>query len=77
MSSTMSVNDVNRILYDYRHGSGAYNQQTNSMYNYFVNSTTSYSNSFRGTTSSTSYTTSTCNTPYNSNGYYYSSSIIS
>lgn len=42
----MSVNDVNRILYDYRHGSGAYNQQINSMYNYFVNSTTSYSNSF-------------------------------
>ena len=76
----MSINDVNRILYDYRHGSGAYNQQSNSMYYGYVNSTMSYGYS---SSNSTSLNTSTCrstyanHTPYNSSGYYYSSSIFS
>ena len=40
----MSINDVNRILHDYHHGTGSYERQNSNMYNYYVN-TTSYSNS--------------------------------
>lgn len=74
----MSINDVNRILHDYRHGSGAYNQQQETTYNSFVISTINYgySNQPITLTKTPNYYSSTCNTPYNSNGYYYSSSIF-
>ncbi len=35
----MTDNDVNRILHDYRHGNGSYEQQNNSQYSFFVNNT--------------------------------------
>ena len=75
----MSINDVNRILHDYRHGSGSYNQQSNSMYYGFVNSTMSYGYSSNSTYSNASTNRSNYanHTPYNSSGYYYSSSIFS
>ncbi len=41
-NSHMSINDVNRILHDYRHGSGSYERHTNSQYSFFVNSTQSF-----------------------------------
>ena len=73
-SRCYSMNDVNRFLHDYRHGQGSYDNMSNSMYSSLVNSTQSY-----GYSSSSSYNSSTrdrCNTPYNSNGNYYSSCIF-
>jgi hypothetical protein len=39
----MSINDVNRLLHDYRHGVGSYQQQNNRQYNFFVKNTYSSS----------------------------------
>jgi hypothetical protein len=74
-TQSYSMNDVNRFLHDYRHGQGSYDNIGNSMYNSLVNSTQSYGYS----NSRSSYNNSSrdrCNTPYNSNGNYYSSCIF-
>ncbi len=67
-NSYMSINDVNRILHDYRHGSGSYENQNNRQYNYFVNNTHSFpsygNNQYGG-----NYNT-------NSGGYYMSSNYL-
>jgi hypothetical protein len=42
-NSHMSINDVNRILHDYRHGAGSYEHQASSQYSFFVNTTRSFS----------------------------------
>jgi hypothetical protein len=73
-TKSYSMNDVNRFLEDYREGEGSYDNMRNSMYGSLVNSTQSYGSSCRS-----SYNNSTrdrCNTPYNSNGNYYSSSLF-
>ena len=66
-NSYMSINDVNRILHDYRHGSGSYERLNNSQYNYFVNNTHSFP----------SYgTTQYGRNNNNSTGYYMSSNYL-
>ena len=74
-TNSCSMNDVNRFLHDYRHGQGSYDSMSNSMYGSLVNSTNSYSYSGSNGSSSSS-RRDWCNTPYNSNGNYYSSSIF-
>ena len=41
-NSHISINDVNRILHDYRHGTGSYEHQASSQYSFFVNTTSSF-----------------------------------
>jgi hypothetical protein len=62
----MSINDVNRILHDYRNGNGSYERQNSNTYTYYVNSSTSHG-------SNSSYGNSQCG---NNNGYYMSSSFL-
>jgi hypothetical protein len=68
MSNHMSTNDVDRILYDYRHGTGSYENRNNSVYNYYINSTMSYN--YSSTNSSGGNYRDKCNTPYDSNGFF-------
>ena len=77
-SGSYSMNDVNRFLHDYRNGRGSYDNMGNSTFNSLVNSTQNYGN-YNSGSSGTSYNSSSrdrCNTPYNSNGNYYSSSLF-
>lgn len=69
----MSINERDRILYDYRNGNGSYNNKKDNFYYFCKNSvnSTPYRNSTPSGNSSNS-----SNIPFNSNGYYYSSCIF-
>ena len=72
----MSINDCYRLLHDHNYGKGSYDQETNSMYNNFVNSTMSYGYSNSTSRSPTSPNLSSGYTPYNSNGNFGSGFIF-
>ena len=67
-NSSISINDVSRILHDYRHGAGSYERQTNSQYNYFVNNAHSFPN-YGATQSGGNYN-------HSNGGYYMSSNYL-
>jgi hypothetical protein len=73
-SQKMSINDVDRILYDRRHGVGSYQSKQSSVYNGLCNA--SYQHGGYTSPNIRSNSTGSYNTPYNQNGYYYSSSFF-
>lgn len=68
-----SINDLNQMAYDYRHGAGSYERQNNNIYNFLQNAT------YNGGNSNNYSQTKSCrssNNFYDNNGFYTSSRLM-